>query len=348
MNALMGFSVTALCLAIGSYLGVSLLRRYFTEKQILDIPNERSSHSTPTPRGGGVVIVVIVLAGCIVGWWLLQPPLPFLSIVVFVIASALVAFVSWCDDVQSLSNRIRFSVHSLGAIVGIIAFGYWQVIDLPFIGVVSLGLTGTVVTFVWIVGLTNAYNFMDGIDGIAGTQAIVAGIGWVVIGWISQQPFLVLMGVTISASSLGFLGNNWPPARIFMGDVGSAFLGYTLAVLPVIAALVDPRLALAGVLVVWLFVFDTSFTILRRLRHGENIFAAHRSHLYQRLVIAGWSHRSVTLLYLGLALIGVLLAALWVLDISVSSWLVVSIPSLCCFGLWRLVVRAESQQRHHP
>ena len=96
-----------------------------------------------------------------------------------------------------------------------------------------------------------------------------------------------------------------------MGDVGSAFLGYTLAVLPVIAAPVVPRLALAGVLVVWPFVFDTTFTLLRRLRRGENVFAAHRSHLYQRLVSAGYSQRAVTLLYLGLALLGGVLAVLW-------------------------------------
>jgi len=95
------------------------------------------------------------------------------------------------------------------------------------------------------------------------------------------------MGLLLAATSLGFLGHNWPPARIFMGDVGSAFLGYTFAVLPVIAAQHNPRLAVAGVLLVWPFVFDAAFTFLRRLRHREVVFAAHRSHLYQRLATAG-------------------------------------------------------------
>jgi len=129
-----------------------------------------------------------------------------------------------------------------------------------------------------------------------------------------------------------------------MGDVGSTLLGYTLAFLAVMGGLADPRLPFAGVLLLWPFVFDTAFTLLRRLRRREYIFAAHRSHLYQRLVIAGWPHRSVTLLYLGLALFGVLLAFLWVLDRPTSSWLVVSIPTLCAVGLWRLVVSAEAKK----
>ena len=114
-----------------------------------------------------------------------------------------------------------------------------------------------------------------------------------------------------------------------------------LAVLPVIAALLVPRLALAGVLVVWPFVFDTTFTLLRRWHRGENIFAAHRSHLYQRLVSAGYSHRAVTLLYSGLALVGVLLAFAWVLELPGSDWLVPGLPGLLCPGLWQFVVRAE-------
>jgi UDP-N-acetylmuramyl pentapeptide phosphotransferase/UDP-N-acetylglucosamine-1-phosphate transferase len=345
MNALIGLSVTAICIATGSYLGVSLFWHYFTEKQILDIPNERSSHSVPTPRGGGIVIVVSVLIGCVVGWWLLEPPPPFLPTLIFVLSAGLVALVSWRDDVRSVSNRVRLGVHSLGAIMSVIAFGYWQVINLPFIGILSLGWIGFIITFLWTVGLTNAYNFMDGIDGIAGTQAVVAGIGWIVIGWISEQPFLVLMGTTIAASSAGFLGHNWPPARIFMGDVGSAFLGFTLAVLAVAGSVVGPRLPLAGALVVWPFVFDTSFTLLRRLRYGENIFVAHRSHLYQRLVIAGWSHRAVTLLYLSLTVLGAVLAVLWTFATPGSSLAVAVLPLLCAFALWRGVKMVESRAR---
>ena len=142
---------------------------------------------------------------------------------------------------------------------------------------------------------------------------------------------------------MGFLGHNWPPARIFMGDVGSAFLGFSLAVLAVIGGLAHPGLPLAGLLVVWPFVFDTTFTIVRRLRRGENIFAAHRSHLYQRVVIAGYSQRAVTLLYAGLALLGVVLALAWVLALPGAGWLALGLPGLLSLGLWRLVVRAETK-----
>ena len=116
-----------------------------------------------------------------------------------------------------------------------------------------------------------------------------------------------------------------------------------MAVLPVIAAPSSPRLALAGVLLVWPFFFDAPFILLRRLRRGENVFAAHRSHLYQRLVIAGYSHRNVTLLYIGLALAGALLAFLWVLNIPGSGWLALGLPGLLCLGLWQFVVRAETK-----
>ena len=105
----------------------------------------------------------------------------------------------------------------------------------------SLGRLGLIITFLWIVGLTNAYNFMDGIDGIAGGQAVVAGLGWAGLGYLTDQPLIGLLGLLLAASSLGFLGHNWPPARIFMGDVGSAFLGFTFAVLAVAAAQRDTR-----------------------------------------------------------------------------------------------------------
>ena len=178
---------------------------------------------------------------------------------------------------------------------------------------------------------------------MAGAQAVVAGVACWGLGLLSGEPLVSLLSVLLAGSSLGFLGHNWPPARIFMGDVGSAFLGYSLAVLAVIGGLAHPRLPLAGLLVVWPFVFDTTFTILRRLRRGENIFAAHRSHLYQRLVNAGYSHRAVTLLYAGLALVGVLLVLAWVLELPGSDWLALGLPGLLSLGLWRLVVRAETR-----
>jgi len=132
-------------------------------------------------------------------------------------------------------------------------------------------------------------------------------VAWTIIGARTGQPSLTLLGGAIAAASLGFLLHNWPPARIFMGDVGSAFLGFTLASLPLLSPRRD-ALFVPAVLILWPFVFDGTFTILRRLRNRENIFAAHRSHLYQRLVIAGYSHAFVTTLYAALAVLGAIAA----------------------------------------
>ena len=226
--------VGVLALAL-SYAGVGRLRRWAGHRQLLDFPNERSSHTHPTPRGGGLVIVILSTAGLILAW-LRYPTLSPAALIAYLVGAWLIAGVSWLDDQRSLPNRVRFAAHSLGAILAILAFGYWRVVSIPLIGSLDLGWLGLLITFVWIAGLTNAYNFMDGIDGIAGGQAVVAGLGWAVLGWSDQQPLVAALGVLLAAASLGFLGHNWPPARIFMGDVGSAFLGYTFAVLPVVAA----------------------------------------------------------------------------------------------------------------
>jgi UDP-N-acetylmuramyl pentapeptide phosphotransferase/UDP-N-acetylglucosamine-1-phosphate transferase len=114
----------------------------------------------------------------------------------------------------------------VGAIIAIAGYGFWGTLALPVVGSVNLGWWGAVLTVMWIVGLTNAYNFMDGTDGIAGSQAVIAGLGWALIGWAAGIPLVGGIGFLIAGASLGFLAHNWPPARVFMGDIGSAFLGY--------------------------------------------------------------------------------------------------------------------------
>jgi UDP-N-acetylmuramyl pentapeptide phosphotransferase/UDP-N-acetylglucosamine-1-phosphate transferase len=213
--------------------------------------------------------------------------------------------VSWIDDIHSLANRIRFGVHILAAIIIIFTFGYFKVLPLPILVEIPLGWLGLLLTFFWIVGLTNAYNFMDGIDGIAGGQAVIAGIGWFMIASVLESPITGLISLLIIFSSLGFLLHNWAPAKIFMGDVGSAFLGFTFAALPLMVVPLNPLLPIVGGLMVWPFIFDSSYTLTRRLIKRENVFAAHRSHLYQRLVITGLSHSRVTLLYMAFQLTGV-------------------------------------------
>lgn len=335
------YAVSAFTVA---FLAVAGLRRW-AGRRLLDIPNERSSHIRPTPRGGGLAIVMVVLAGS----WLI---LPFVRSevmawqwLIFTSGALLIAGVSWLDDLRSLSTRVRFAVHLVCALLACVAFGAWKDITLPGLGCFSLGWLGWPLTLVWIVGLTNAYNFMDGIDGIAGGQAVAAGLGWAVLGWIGDQPLVSAAGMLVAAASLGFLGHNWPPAKIFMGDVGSAFLGYTFAVLPVIAARNNPRFVLIGLLLVWPFVFDAAFTFLRRLRRRENVFAAHRSHLYQRLVISGLSHQMITLLYVGWAVIGAIMGVAYLMNACHIGILILTGLTMLAFGLWAFTFWREHKRK---
>jgi UDP-N-acetylmuramyl pentapeptide phosphotransferase/UDP-N-acetylglucosamine-1-phosphate transferase len=314
---------------------------------MIDIPNERSSHSHPIPRGGGLAIVIITLAGAIIVLSHNQA-VTWGPVLAYVTGAIIIAAVSWLDDIRSLPAGIRLLAQGFGAVVIVVGVSYWTTITIPFFGQVSLGWFGLPITILWIAGLTNAYNFMDGIDGIAGSQAVVAGLCWSAIGWLVGQPVVLSLGLLLAASSLGFLFHNWSPARIFMGDVGSAFLGYTFAALPLLltayAGERSSTTALAGVLLVWPFVFDTLFTFLQRMYRGENVFAAHRSHLYQRLVIAGYPHRTVTCLYIILALTGAIAACMWFLQLPSSNIVVVFVIPLICIGLWVFVVRREYRQ----
>jgi UDP-N-acetylmuramyl pentapeptide phosphotransferase/UDP-N-acetylglucosamine-1-phosphate transferase len=260
----------------------------------------------------------------------------------FAACGILVAAMGWLDDVGSVWRSVRFLVHSIAAVIAMLAFGYFDEIVVPFVGPIHFSWLGVPLTFLWIAGLTNAYNFMDGIDGIAGGQAVVAGVGWVILCGMMNRPEVGILGILAASTSLGFLMHNWPPAKIFMGDVGSSFLGYTFAVIPLMCRNASPALPFASLLLVWPFVFDTCFTIIRRARKRENIFVAHRSHLYQRLHIAGWSHLQVTLLYTVLEAIGVVLAWMWMSNLGNY---VVGIALVLCAGLWTLTIRKEKARK---
>lgn len=328
-----------------SYLCVAGLRRWADER-MLDIPNVRSLHTQPIPRGGGLGLVIVVLIGT---WGLFFSPIlsmPLREIAAFSLGGGLVALTGWFDDIHNVPTRVRLIVQAASSIIIVIAIGYFEVVPVPVIGDVRLYSIGIPFTLIWLVGLTNAYNFMDGIDGMAGGQAVVAGLGWAIMSFLSGHSFVGLMGVLLAASSMGFLFHNWPPARIFMGDVGSAFIGFNLAVLPIIAGQRNSRFMFAGILLVWPFVFDTSFTLVRRMINKENIFEAHRSHIYQRLVIAGYSHRFVTLMYMGLAATGAILAFFWVRGSHPLDAFAILMPVMLFIGLWRFTVLSEKRSHY--
>jgi len=310
---------------------VKIVRRWTERRRLYDRPSERSSHTKPTPRLGGIGIVVGVIAGLIpiVRCGAITESKPLVALA----AALLIAAISLADDLRSLSAAARFPVHLAAAILVVATVGYWHTVAIGSF-LIDLGIFAVPFTCFWLVGVTNVYNFMDGIDGIAGVQAIVAGTGWVIIGSRFHLPVIWILGGLITAATAGFLIENWPPARIFMGDVGSAFLGFLLAVIPLLSSAERASLFVPAALMLWPFLFDSSFTLLRRLRRHENIFAAHRSHLYQRLILSGRSHRFVTLLYAALALLGMAAATTGGLGAT-------STVALAAVALWLFVVHEE-------
>ncbi len=283
-----------------TYFGVEIFRRWSKRRNILDFPNERSSHVEPTPRGGGLVIGMVCL-------FVFSGYCSFFQIKYYwsyFIGAIVIISISWLDDLFSVSVFLRFLCQGLAAFLVIWCLGYWESIYLPFGGTIYLGQSGIFFTFLWIVWMINAYNFMDGIDGLAATQAVTAGAGWLAVGILSGYEPAGFYGGVIAFSGLGFLIHNWQPAKVFMGDVGSAFLGFSFAVLPLIAQrnVVGDNsillfLPLISVSLVWLFLFDTVLTFFWRLFKGEKVWQAHREHIYQKLVIAGYTHPCVSVLY---------------------------------------------------
>lgn len=261
------------------------LKAKFTA-QLLDLPNDRSSHTQPTPRGGGL--------GFIVAFLLTNSSTKFIStpynlpIVTLWLILGPIAIAGFLDDRYNLPARLRYLVQLSAAALAIYAFS-----TLPIPGLKALGLTGQlvgiVVTAIAFTAIINFYNFMDGLDGLV---ASVTALQLAFLALYLQQPIWWLL----VGALLGFLYWNWSPAKIFMGDVGSTVLGAAVAI-ALLNATDTPQFWPACAIVTPL-LGDAVYTLSRRLLKGENIFQAHRTHLYQRLQQSGWSHRQVALAYL--------------------------------------------------
>jgi UDP-N-acetylmuramyl pentapeptide phosphotransferase/UDP-N-acetylglucosamine-1-phosphate transferase len=338
-----------LVVALASALTVYRLRAWAQRRHLHDLPEARRLHAAPTPRGGGIAIVALTVGGLLA----LTPWMDAgdrLAVRVIAACGMAIAAVSWMDDRRALGRHsiyLRLIVQVCCAIATTALLGPVDRVVLPVAGELTLGPIGPVIACLWIVGLTNAYNFMDGIDGLAGGQAVVAGTAWVAFGLAAGQVVPTLAGLLAAASGAGFLAHNWPPARIFMGDVGSAFLGYLFAAIAVAATSAVPSLAPVGFLVLWPFVFDSVFTFARRSLRGEDVLAPHVTHLYQRLVTSGVSQAQVTLAYLALAVLGAAVAARPGAGSSLADAAAVGMMCLAAAGLlWQ--VRSRERRRSSP
>lgn len=285
------------------------LRHYALSRRLMDIPNERSSHTVATPRGGGVAIVAAFLLALPVLYGL-----ELLDLATFCALSGsglLVAIIGFADDHGHIAARWRLLGHFCAAIWALSWLGGLAPVTV-FGSVVDFGWIGNLLAAVYLVWMLNLYNFMDGIDGLASAEALCACLGSALIYRVTghAEPFWVAL--LLSSAVAGFLCWNYPPARIFMGDAGSGFLGIALGVLSLSAALAAPDLLWSWVILLGVFVVDSTWTLCRRLLNGDKVYQAHRSHAYQYASRHFQSHKTVTLAVVAINLLWLLPCALLV------------------------------------
>jgi Fuc2NAc and GlcNAc transferase len=274
-----------------SIAAIGIYYSYAINRGILDLPNSRSSHKVITPRGGGLPIVF--LWGILLGWVIYQFHLPYQTALIFGPA-LVVGYLGYIDDRKSLSAFSRLLVHILSAVIVLIALGASKeyVLPLYFLPIWAVFLLLTI-SLVW---FTNLFNFMDGMDGIAGTEALFFFGLASYIFWQSGSDVLMVLSWGLFALVSGFLTWNWPPARIFLGDTGSGFLGMLMAIFALVGSIWYGVSIFVWLIISGVFWFDASVTLIRRLLCKENIMTAHCSHAYQRLLQRQFSHRTVLLM----------------------------------------------------
>jgi UDP-N-acetylmuramyl pentapeptide phosphotransferase/UDP-N-acetylglucosamine-1-phosphate transferase len=270
----------AVALATGllTCLTTRLLIPILAHREILDCPNERSSHQVPTPRGGGIAVIGSTLLAWVVFARTESMPSGVFGIV---LGAVLLAAVSWFDDLRGLSPIVRLLAQAAAVAVGILVLPGPR--DLFYLAAIGL---------VWIWWI-NLFNFMDGIDGLAGTEAAAIGASLLLFAGVGAgaDPALRTLAAVVTGAAIGFLVWNWSPARIFLGDIGSVPLGYVLGFLLLDLA-ARGRWTIAVILPLY-FLADATITLVRRLLRGERVWQAHREHFYQHAVRRGLGHAAV-------------------------------------------------------
>ena len=276
--------MTYIVLLLFSFMLTYYIKRIALKKSLVDIPNDRSSHTTPTPHGGGIAIAITWFVGLTYLYYIndINSSLYFALMIGIV-----VSVISYLDDLYELSAKLRLTIQSLVAFLGLYFLGGLESFDLGVICIDNQILTN-VFAFFMIVWFINLYNFLDGIDGYAGSEAVFLGVaGFLLFG---GSHFLVLIFAV-----LGFLIWNWHKAKIFMGDVGSTLLGYNVAIFTVYYANQESSNLWLWIILFGLFWFDATLTLFRRYKNGEKLSLAHKKHAYQRLTQSAWSHSKVVI-----------------------------------------------------
>ncbi|MFK3725709.1 glycosyltransferase family 4 protein [Pseudomonas monteilii] len=284
---------------LAAFVLTALIRRYALARSLMDVPNARSSHSVPTPRGGGVAIVCAFLLA-LAGLWSVGQ-VASADVIALGGAGLLVAVVGFIDDHQHIPARWRLLGHGLAALWLLAWLG-----GLPTVVVAGLSVSApwllVPLAVLYLVWLLNLYNFMDGIDGIAGLEAVVVCLVISGLYLAGGHAEAMIAPLVLAAAVMGFLLWNFPPAKIFMGDAGSGFLGMTLGGLSLQGAWVAPDYLWAWLILLGVFIVDATVTLLRRLLNGDKVYEAHRSHAYQHAARRVAGHRPVTLAVAALTL----------------------------------------------
>jgi UDP-N-acetylmuramyl pentapeptide phosphotransferase/UDP-N-acetylglucosamine-1-phosphate transferase len=280
LAALVGIAVFA-----ASWIGTGLVRRWLVARAILDRPVERSSHTTPVPRGAGLALVPALAAGALALSLAGAAPPGTMPIIVVALALGLV---SWCDDVRSLPIVARLAAHAVAVAIGLAAWqegAVFQGVLPPFVDRAAAGLL-----WLWFI---NLYNFMDGIDGITGVETAALGIGTALVLMVAgaSNDGTAFVAIAAAAVALGFLRWNWHPAAIFLGDVGSVPLGFVLGWLLLLLA--GRGLWAAALILPLYYLADASITLARRIKRREPFWRAHREHFYQRALAGDGDHAAV-------------------------------------------------------
>lgn len=301
------------------------------------MPSSRSSHSIPTPRGGGLAIVLVTMIGTIVGAIAGWVSLPYA--VTLAGGGTSVALVGWLDDRRNLSYRTRLAVHAGAAAWALYWLGGFTLLSQGSSRPVLM-LVGAMVSLLVITWAITSYNFMDGIDALAASEAVWVGTFGGAISLYAGNTEVAFVALLLAAGSAGFLYWNLPPARIFLGDVGSGFLGYAFVTLALLSDGQGAVPAQGWLILLAVFVFDSTITLVRRIVRGEAFTATHRESAYQRAALHFGRHGPVTLIVL---LLNVVLAALCLWGVMQQGrWLLLSATAVVLLVVAYLAVERFS------
>lgn len=290
-----------------AWCGAALARRHALRRRMLDAPGERRSHQGEVPRGGGAgILAALTLLIGLLAW---RGELSAAEAVGIGGGLLLVGLTGWLEDHRPIPVLARLAAHFIAA-----AWLLWWLGGLAVLRVgvtLDLGISGYVVAAVGIIWLTNLYNFMDGIDAFAAAEGLFAGTLMGMWLLLAGEPGLSLLALGIAAACAGFLPWNQPPARLFMGDVGSTSLGFVFAALVLRGEQTGTMAAPVSILVLGLFVFDATFTLVARMARKARWYTPHREHAYQYMVRAGFSHGRAVVRLMAVNLLVILPLVAW-------------------------------------